>query len=122
MENGRLNQSNGVSAIRLRFHRFDCGEEMGGRDPRGRFTKGCPGGPGRPKKRYTAVELRHALLETVTREDIQEIVGGLVVRAKGGDVSAAREVLNRIFGPPVEIDLLERIEALEERLPHAANS
>lgn len=86
------------------------------RDSQGRFTKGCPPGPGRPKKAYSAVELRRAVLEAVTAEDIREIVQGLVARAKDGNLVAAREVLNRILGPPVEIDLLERLQALEERL------
>jgi hypothetical protein len=30
-----------------------------------------------------------------------------------GDVAAAREVHSRVLGPPVEADLLQRIEQLE---------
>ena len=88
------------------------------RDNRGRFVPGCKPGPGRPKKKYRAVELRKALLAAVTDGDIEAIIKGLVAKAKAGDITAAREVLNRIFGPPVEIDLLERLEELEARLAH----
>ncbi len=37
----------------------------------------------------------------------------MIESAKGGDVSAAREILNRLIGTPVPADTLDRIEALE---------
>jgi hypothetical protein len=39
----------------------------------------------------------------------------LVKSAKEGNVAAAREVLDRCVGRPLEADLLERLEALEAR-------
>jgi hypothetical protein len=38
---------------------------------------------------------------------------GGVDEAKGGDVRAAKEVIDRCLGRPVEADLIERIEHLE---------
>ena len=89
---------------------------MADRDPKtGRFLQGNPGGPGNPYTKRVAA-LREALLAEVSPEDLRAIVRVLVDQAKSGDVAAAREVLLRTLGRPVEADLLERLEALEERL------
>ncbi len=86
-----------------------------GRDASGRFAKGNPGGPGNPHAQKVA-RLRSALLNAVTEEDIRLIVAKLVEQAKAGDLHAAKEVLLRTLGKPVEADLIERMERLEERL------
>jgi hypothetical protein len=91
-----------------------------GRDAGGRFAKGNAGGPGNPFSRRAA-ELRTALYEAVTPDDLRAIVKKLVKHAKAGDVTAAREVLNRLLGKPEPVDLLERIEALEQRLTKEDN-
>ncbi len=83
-----------------------------GRDQRGRFAPGNTGGPGNPHAAQVA-KLRAALLEAVTPEDLRAVVGSLVNAAKGGSVPAARELLERLLGKPVELDLLARLEALE---------
>ena len=57
--------------------------------------------------------LRAALLDAVTPDDITEVVNALLAQAKAGDVSSIKELLQRLLGPPVEIDVLERMEALE---------
>lgn len=89
---------------------------MADHDPKtGRFLPGNRGGPGNPFARRVG-ELREALLAEVSPEDLRAIVRVLVDQAKSGDVAAAREVLLRTLGRPVEADLLERLEALEERL------
>ncbi len=86
------------------------------RDPAtGRFLAGNRGGPGYPYGRRVA-ELRSALLDAVTPEDVRAIAATLVSAARGGDVAAAKEVLLRVLGRPVETDLLERLEALEQQL------
>jgi hypothetical protein len=59
--------------------------------------------------------LRAALLEAVTPEDMRSIVLKLVEQAKEGNIAAAKEILERCLGRPLEADLLERIEALEAR-------
>jgi hypothetical protein len=83
------------------------------RDDFGRFGPGNAGGPGNP---YTAQvgRLRAALMEAVTEDDLRAVVKALVERAKAGDVAAARLLLERVLGRPLEADILERIEALEE--------
>jgi hypothetical protein len=83
-----------------------------GRDASGRFTKGNPGGPGNPFAQRVAA-LRRTLLEAVTEEDMRAIVAQLVQQAKDGDLAAAREIILRTIGKPVESDLLERLERLE---------
>jgi len=83
-----------------------------GRNGAGRFAKGNPGGPGNPHAASVA-RLRAALVEAVTPDDVAAIARALVTQAKGGDVAAVRELLNRLLGPPVELDLIERLERLE---------
>jgi hypothetical protein len=61
-------------------------------------------------------KLRAALLRSVTPDDLCAIVAALVSAAKAGDVAAAREVLDRTIGKSVPMDLLQRVEALEQRL------
>lgn len=86
---------------------------VAGRAAGGRFAPGNAGGPGNPYARAIG-QLRSALLAAVTPDDIQAIIAGLVEEARAGNVAAAREVLDRCLGRPVEADLLIRLEALEE--------
>ena len=85
------------------------------RGPGGRFAAGNSGGPGNPFARAIG-QLRAALLAAVTEADIKAIVAGLVSEARKGNVAAAREVLDRCLGRPVEADLIARIEELEALL------
>ena len=84
-----------------------------GRDASGRFTKGNPGGPGNPTAKKVAA-LRFALYRAVSEEDVDAIIRKLVEQARAGDLQAAREVLLRTLGRPLEADILERLERLEE--------
>lgn len=56
------------------------------------------------------------MLEAVTEKDMAAILGTLVELAKGGNVPAAKEVLDRCLGRTLEADLLERLEQLEASL------
>ncbi len=85
-----------------------------GRDPRGRFAPGNVGGPGNPHAAQVA-KLRAALLEAVTDDDVRGVVCALVKAAKGGSVPAARELLERLLGKPLEWDILDRLDTLERR-------
>ncbi len=86
------------------------------RDPKtGRFLVGNPGGPGNPHAARVA-KLRSALLRAVTERELRAVVKALVEQARAGNIAAARELLDRVLGKPVEADLLERLEALEERV------
>jgi hypothetical protein len=60
--------------------------------------------------------LRSELLRSVTPKDLREVVAALLAQAKAGDVPATKELLQRLLGPPVELDLLERLDRLEQRL------
>ena len=63
---------------------------------------------------YRHGDLRRALLEAVTPEDMKAIIVRLVQEAKDGNIAAAREIIDRCLGRPIEADLLERLEQLEE--------
>jgi len=86
-----------------------------GRDANGRFAKGNPGGPGPAFPRRVA-ELRAAILDAVTPADVVDVIRALVKAAKGGDVAAAKVFLDRLLGTPLAVDVLDRIERLEEEL------
>lgn len=70
-----------------------------GRNGRGQFAKGNPGGPGNPHARRIG-RLRSTLLRTITPEDIQAVVQKLIARAKCGDMTAISLLFDRIFGRP----------------------
>lgn len=84
-----------------------------GRASNGRFVPGYKGGPGNPHAAQVS-KLRSAMLRAVSEEDIQGIVQKLVELARDGNVRAAQEVLSRCLGRPEAIDLIERLEALED--------
>jgi hypothetical protein len=86
-----------------------------GRGTGGRFAKGNAGGPGNPHARRVA-RLRSALFKAVTPEDLRDVVTALLTSAKGGDVSAARELMQRLLGPAEAVDLMERLDALEAKI------
>jgi hypothetical protein len=75
------------------------GPNGGERDALGRFRPGNRGGPGNPVARKTAA-IRKALFAAVKADDIRAMVRALVARARGGDVLACRELLNRLIGRP----------------------
>jgi hypothetical protein len=70
-----------------------------GRDAAGRFTRGNAGGPGNPFARQVA-NLRKALLEAVSAEDILLVARRLVAGAIEGDVTAARLLFSYVLGKP----------------------
>ena len=86
-----------------------------GRGSGGRFAKGWKGGPGNP---FAAEVGKHrALFKAARAKDvdaalktIREVMG----KGKDGDrLAAARLMLDRLIGPAVELDILERLETLE---------
>lgn len=89
--------------------------EQVGRDSRGRFVAGNGFGRGNSSAKR-AWQFRNALLEEITNEDIRRIVRRLIDSAVGGDVQAAKTIFERVMGPCVSFDLLEKIEELEEVL------
>ena len=79
-----------------------------GRDGQGRFAPGNPGGPGNPYVKRAA-EIRAAMIEAVSEDDLRAIVRALVKKAKAGDTVAAREVLDRLIGKPLASLQVEEI-------------
>ena len=76
--------------------------------------------------------LQEKFVELISEDDLRSIVTGLVNRAKGGDVMAAREILNRVLGKPlvgrdpdrleveavgIEADRLEAMQRCRTSLP-----
>jgi ribosomal protein L17 len=53
------------------------------------------------------------MLSAVTISEIQEVMLALVERAKRGNISAAREVLDRCVGKTSEQEVIERLAELE---------
>ena len=48
------------------------------------------------------------------------MIQALLSSAKGGDVAAARELLQRLLGPPEAIDLLQRLDDMDAKLTQLA--
>jgi hypothetical protein len=90
-----------------------------GRDARGRFAEGNPGGPGNPYTRQTA-QLRQAVLETMNEAEIRLIAKRLLTLALQGDLQAIKLVLAYAIGKPegvVNPDEVGRLEwELRQRL------
>ena len=82
-----------------------------GRDRRGRFAPGNPGGVGNPHARRVAA-LRAELLGAVTAKDLRAVVRALVARAKEGDPVAIKLLFAYVLGPPPEAPV-----EIEERAP-----
>jgi len=72
-------------------------QQTDGRDNTGRFTKGNAGGPGNPYAAKSA-QLRTALMDAVTDEDIKAVAQTLIQEARAGNVQAGRELLDRTLG------------------------
>jgi len=87
------------------------------RRPDGRFASGNQAARGRSRPHAAKVnELRRALLDAVEPERIARIINRLAEAAEGGDTTAAKILLDRIFGPPLPADVIERVEELETKL------
>lgn len=82
----------------------------------GRFTAGNKAAKGNPYTKKAAA-LRKALYNSVTAEDIQQIVDSLKAQAISGDLKAISLLLDRLLGSiATGIDVLERMEKLEQML------
>jgi hypothetical protein len=88
------------------------------RAPDGRFAKGNPGGPGRPRARE-----RIAALDQLVAESGAELIDAALKEARAGNVKAIEMLLSRIWparrGRPVEIEAPE-IRDTPDLLPASA--
>ena len=70
-----------------------------GRDARGRFVPGNPGGPGNPFARQVA-QIRREILANLTSQDIYYIVETFKLKAIRGDLGAAKFLFQYAVGKP----------------------
>src|SRR5262249_47675524 len=83
-----------------------------GRDAHGRFAKGNKGGPGNPFARKVA-QLRAALVNFVTEDDMKHLCFVLKMRAEGGDMVAMRLLFQYVLGKPAETVDPDRLDVDE---------
>jgi hypothetical protein len=74
-----------------------AGNEQSGRAANGRFAPGNPGGPGNPFARKVA-ELRRAMVNSITDEDVKEIARVLKEKAKEGNAAAIKLLFQYALG------------------------
>src|SRR5262245_47490500 len=86
-----------------------------GRDSKGRFSEGNPGGPGNPFNRRLA-RMRQAMIEAVSDEDLRAIIRQFGARARIGDRAAATFVFNYTVRKPVAPVNPDRVDIDEWQL------
>lgn len=89
---------------------------MKDRNNNGQFASGNAGGPGNPFGRRVA-KLRGLLMDSVSDDDLKEIVASMVQQAKAGDAAAVKLLLAYLVGKPgdaVDPDRLAVDEARNE--------
>ena len=89
--------------------------DNGDRDSQGRFAPGNKAATGNPHAKRIG-QLRSMLLQAVTDDDWLATVRKLIDDAKAGDKAARAELFERTLGKPIEADLIERIEQLEQAI------
>jgi hypothetical protein len=75
-----------------------------GRDERGRFAPGCPGGPGSRLQRRQA-KLRRSLVRAVGSDAVRAVAARLVALATDGDIAAAKLLLSYSIGKPHAVSM-----------------
>lgn len=79
---------------------MEDGSKSRGRDERGRFTVGNPGGPGGSRRR--AFALRRAVEEAISADHVGAMIRKATRMGLEGNLSAMRFVLDRVCGRPAE--------------------
>lgn len=86
-----------------------------GRAPNGKFAPGNKIAKGGARFAKQAAALKRELMRSVTREDIKQIVESLKTEAKAGDVSAAKELFDRLLGKaPQALEIQSMIAEQEQ--------
>lgn len=83
-----------------------------GRNPQGRFVQGNKGGPGNPFARKVA-QLRAALVNFITEDDMKHLCFVLKMRAEGGDMVAMKLLFQYVLGKPTETVDPDRLDVDE---------
>ncbi len=71
------------------------------RDEQGRFIHGNQVARGNPYAKRVA-QLRSAMMDAVTAGDVRAVIARMIELAKGGDVAAAKLVLEHACGRPLQ--------------------
>jgi hypothetical protein len=87
------------------------------RQSNGRFAKGNRGGPGNPFARQVAA-FRACLINSVTEEDMQEIVYKLVDWARDGNLQAIKLLFSYLLGTPKPVVEPDELDLHEMHLAH----
>lgn len=91
---------------------MDAPSTNGKRKPNGQFGIGNKFGTGNPFAKRVG-ELRSALLEHITTDDLKEIATALLTNAKAGDIASCKLLLSYLIGAtpkacnPDEVELQE---------------
>lgn len=88
-----------------------------GRRPDGTFAKGNAYGTGNPLSAQVQA-IRSELFKIATPKRVRRIFNKLLDLAESGDMGAIREVLSRLLGEAQALDLLARVEQLEQGNPN----
>ena len=91
-----------------------------GRSKNGTFARGHKFAKGNPHAAKVQ-KLRGGLLKAVSAADLEDMAQKLVKAARNGNVAAAKLLFDRLLGPPVPLDIEERLKTLEEGLKGAEN-
>lgn len=83
-----------------------------GRRKNGQFAPGWKGGPGNPYGRRAA-RLRGELYRAITPGDVKDVLAALLKEAKAGDVPAATLLFQRLWGPPTDPEINDRLARVE---------
>lgn len=80
-----------------------------GRDPKGKFAEGNQLSAGKHKLTIISQTraLKQALVDAVNEKDIGKIAKKLVTQAKKGDIPAAKELFDRLWGKSMQIHEVE---------------
>ena len=89
-----------------------------GRGKNGTFSRGHKFAKGNPHAAKVQ-KLRGGLLEAVSAADPEDIAKKLVKAARNGNVAAAKLLFDRLLGPPLPLDIEERLKTIEEQLKGA---
>jgi hypothetical protein len=88
-----------------------------GRESNGRFAKHNRGGPGNPFARQVAA-FRACVINSVTEDDLKEIVYALLEEAKDGNVHASKLLFSYLLGAPKPVVEPDELDLQEMRLAH----
>jgi hypothetical protein len=84
------------------------------RDAKGRFIKGSCGGPGTEPgaERAWLKKLHYRLRQVITEDELEQVIRAVLDEAASGSVTAAKVVLDRVFGKPGQTITHEGAEEL----------